>query len=156
MSINWSAVSAICELVGAVTVIVSLLYVAFQLRQSTKAIVANSRQGLLDCEMTLLGDYITHAIDPHLIGDEIKLKPEDERRFIWIVIKALRIREAAWHQYRLGTLDEDSWNSYMAPVAGIFSTRRARKVLDFYVGAPAFMSLIRERLTDLPEESASG
>lgn len=153
MSIDWNAVSAISDTIGAVAVVISLLYVAVQLRQSTKAIVASSRQGVLDCEITLLGDYITHAIDPHLIGDDVKLSPEDERRLTWIVIKALRIREAAWHQYVLGTLDEDSWNSYMAPVAGIFSTRRARKVLDFYVGAPPFMKLIRERLTDLPEET---
>lgn len=150
MQLNWLAISSASDLVAAVAVMVSLVYVAVQLRQNTKAIVASSRQGVLDCEITLLGDYITHAIDPHLIGDDVKLSPEDERRFTWIVIKALRIREAAWHQYVLGTLDEDSWNSYMAPVAGIFSTRRARKVLDFYVGAPPFMKLIRERLTNLP------
>lgn len=156
MLIGWHVVSAISEAVGAVAVVVSLLYVAVQLRQSTKAIVASARQGVLDCEITLLGDYITHAIDPHLIGDDVTLSPEDERRFTWIVVKALRIREAAWHQYDLGTLDEDSWNSYMAPVAHMFSTRRARKVLDFYIGSPPFMRVLRQRLTDLPEDKASG
>ena len=154
MQIDWNAVSAVSNLVAAVAVVVSLLYVAGQLHQSTKAIVASSRQGVLDCEITLLGDYITHALDPHLIGDDVKLSPEDERRLTLIVVKALRIREAAWHQYVLGTLDEDSWNSYMAPVADMFSTRRARRVLDFYIGAPPFMRLLRERLTDLPEPTA--
>lgn len=156
MRIDWHLVSAISELVGAVAVVVSLIYVAVQLRQSAKAIVASSRQGVLDCEITLPGDYITHAIDPHMIGDEVKLSPEDERRFTWIVVKALRIREAAWRQYDLGTLDADSWNSYMTPVAHMFSTRRARKVLDFCIRSPPFTRILREHVADWPEESASG
>lgn len=151
MQLNWDAISSISDLIGAVAVVVSLLYVAVQLRQNTKAIVANARQGVLDSEMGLLSDYMNHAIDPHLVGDDVKLSPENERRFIWLIVKALRIRESAWHQYRSGTLDETSWQSYMAPVEGIFSTRRARAVLEFYIGDAEFMRLIRARLTELKD-----
>lgn len=126
----------------------SLGYVAVQLRQNTKAIVANSRQGLLDSDIGLISDYMNHAIDPHLVRDDTKLSPEDERRFTWLIVKALRVRESAWHQYRSGTLDEESWHSYMAPVPGIFSTRRARIVLGFYTGSPEFMRIVRERVEE--------
>ena len=71
------------------------------------------------------------------------MSPEDHRRFVWIVIKAIRIREFAWHQYRSGILDEQTWQSYMAPVPGIFSTQRAKAVLDFYTGSPEFMKVLR-------------
>ncbi|RYG21267.1 MAG: hypothetical protein EON93_26085 [Burkholderiales bacterium] len=80
----------------------------------------------------------------------MKLSPEDERRFTWLIVKALRIRETAWHQYRSGTLDEESWLSYMAPVPGIFSTKRSRVVLDFYTGSPDFMTEVRKRVAPLP------
>lgn len=82
---NWTAIPTISELASAVVVIVTLWYVAVQIRQNTKATLANSRQGLIDSELGLLSDYIDHAIDPHFIGDDAKLSPEDERRFTWIV-----------------------------------------------------------------------
>ena len=69
-----------------------------------------------------------------------------ERRFFWLIIKAIRTREWAWNQHRLGLLDELLWQSYMAPIAGIFSNQRARSVLDKYTGDPVFLQLIRDRL----------
>lgn len=143
---HWEAISSVSNLVSAIAVVVSLIYVAVQLRQNTKAVIAGTRQGLLDADLGLISDYIAYAIDPHLIGDDVRLSPEDERRFTWTVIKAIRIREWAWHQYAVGALDEASWQSYMAPVPGIFSTNRARTVLDFYTGSPEFMRVMREQV----------
>ncbi len=147
MTINWDAISTISDLVGAIVVVVTLCYVAVQIRQNTNAIVANSRQGMLDADVGLIGDFMSYAIDPHLIGDDVKLTPEDERRFTWIVIKAIRIREFAWHQYKAGNLDEESWQSYMAPVPGIFATKRAKAVLNFYTGSPEFAKVLAERVS---------
>ena len=152
---NWTAISSISDLVGAIAVVVSLLYVAVQLRQNTRAIVASSRQSILDGDLGLISDYMSYALDPHLIGDEVKLSPEDERRFTWLVIKALRVREFAWHQYRAGTLDAETWQSYMAPVAGIFSTKRSKAVLDFYTGSPEFMQVIRTEVAKADREGAA-
>lgn len=81
-----------------------------QIRQNTKAVLAHSRQGLLNADLGLISDDIDHVMDPHLIGDEMQLTPEDERQFTWIVTKAIRIREFAWHQYTSGSLGE-AWGS---------------------------------------------
>jgi hypothetical protein len=146
MTVNWTAISTISELVGAVVVVVTLGYVAVQIRQNTSAILASSRQTLLDADLGLLSDFIDHAVDPHLIGDEVKLTPEDERRFTWLLVKGIRIREFAWHQYKSGNLDEKSWQSYMAPVAGMFATERAKTVLNFYTGSPEFTQVLTDWL----------
>lgn|SRR6478672_6361292 len=143
---NWSIVSTIVDLVSVVGVIATLGYLAVQIRENTRATLAASRQGVIDSELGLLSDYIDHAIDPHFITDEMVLSPEDERRFTWIVIKALRIREFQWHQYIAGSLDEASWQSYMAPVPGIFASERAKAILQFYVGSPGFMQVLHDRL----------
>lgn len=119
---NWTAISAISEFVGSVVVIVTLCYVAVQIRQNTKAMLASTRQGLLDADLALISEFMGYAIDPHLIGDEIELTPEDER------------------------LDEESWQSYMTPVAGLFSIERAKAVLRFYTGSPEFLRLLAERV----------
>jgi hypothetical protein len=143
---NWTAISTISDIVGATVVVVTLGYVAVQIRQNTSAMITSSRQGMLDADLGLMSEFMSYAIDPHLIGDTVELTPEDERRFFWMVIKAIRIREFAWHQYKSGNLDEESWQSYMAPVAGIFSTQRARAVLDVYTGSSEFMKLLADRL----------
>jgi len=133
---------------------VTLGYVAVQIRQSTHAILANSRQTLLDADLALISTFITHAIDPHLIGDEVKLTPEDERRFTWLLVKAIRIREFAWHQYEAGNLDEKSWQSYMAPVASMFATERAKAVLNFYTGSPEFARVLADWLRAAKDKAA--
>jgi hypothetical protein len=154
MPMNWTAISTISELVGALAVVVTLFYVAAQIRQSTNAILANSRQTLLDADLGLISDFIDHAVDPHLIGDEVKSTPEDERRFTWLLVKAIRIREFAWHQYKSGHLDEKSWQSYMAPVASMFVTQRAKAVLGFYTGSPDFARVLADWLRAAKEKAA--
>ena len=72
------------------------------------------------------------------------MTPENERRFMWLLIKALRIREFAWHQYKAGNLDEKSWQSYMAPVGGLFSTERSKAILNLYTGSPEFMQVLTD------------
>lgn len=143
---DWTAIAAVSGLVQTAVVVASLWYVARQLHKSTEAMVASARQNVLDADLGLISDYITYTIDPHLIGDDVKLSPEDERRMTWILVKAIRIREWAWHQYRAGGLDEDSWQSYMAPVPGLFSTARARRVLEFYTGNDEFIALLKARV----------
>lgn len=50
------------------------------------------------------------------------------------------------HQYKSGSLDEESWESCMAPVPAIFATERAKAVLRFYVGSPGFMQMLADRI----------
>ncbi|MEM6858634.1 MAG: hypothetical protein AAF559_12245 [Pseudomonadota bacterium] len=147
------------DILAAIAVVASLWFVAGQLRQNTKAIVANSRQGLLDADLRLISGFIDHAIDPHLISDKAELTPENERRITWMVVKALRVREFAWHQYRSGILDEQSWQSYMEPIPGMFSSDRARSVLDFYTGDEAFLKEVRARIAineDISARTSTG
>lgn len=154
MKWDWAAISAVSDILAAIAVVASLWFVAGQLRQNTKAIVASSRQGLLDADLRLITGFIEHAIDPHLIGDADELTPENERRITWMVVKALRVREFAWHQYRSGILDEQSWQSYMEPVPGIFSSQRARSALEFYTGDEAFLKEVRARISTSEDRSA--
>jgi hypothetical protein len=82
------------------------------------------------------------------------LTPEDERRFTWLLVKAIRIREFAWHQYTAGNLDEKSWQSYMAPVASMFATERAKAVPSFHTGSPEFARVLANWLRASKEKAA--
>ena len=43
---NWEAISAVSEIVGAVAVVISLIYVAAQIRQNTKMMRTAAKQNL--------------------------------------------------------------------------------------------------------------
>lgn len=154
MTVNWEAISTIADIIGIVIIVASLFYVARQVRQNTDAILTSSRQGLLESDLGLFSDFMTFSVDPHLVQDDVNLTLEEERRFVWLLVKAIRIREFAWHQYKSGNLDEKSWQSYMAPVPEMFSTNRAKAVLKFYTGSPEFAAVLADWLPDGEEESA--
>lgn len=156
MTIDWAAVSTIVDIVGILIVVATLFFLAAQVRQNTNAMLANSRQSLLNGDLELISEYMSFSVDPHLIGDDVELKAEDERRFVWLLVKAIRIREFAWHQYKAGSLDEKTWLSYMAPVGEMFSTRRAQAVLQFYSGSPEFAVVLTDWLRAGEKNSPGG
>jgi len=48
---NWEAMSAIGEATGAVAVVVTLFYVALQIRQNTRSIQASTLQAFVDDDL---------------------------------------------------------------------------------------------------------
>jgi len=99
---DWTAIAAISGLVQSIVVMASLWYVIVQLRQSTKAMIASSFQEILEADIGIISDYMQQGIDPHFVGDDVTLSPEAERMFLWQVVKLIKIREYAWHQFRTG------------------------------------------------------
>lgn len=147
---DWTAIAAVSGLVQTVVVVASLSYAIVQLRQSTKAMIATSLQEILESDIGLISDYMHQGVDPHHIGDDEELSPQAERAFLWQMVKVMKIREYAWHQFRSGTLDAESWETLTAPLPTIFATKRARAVLDFYTGHPDFLLFMKDQLADLP------
>ena len=45
---NWDAIGAVAEAIGAITVIVTLVYLTIQVRQNTKAIDRSTERGVFD------------------------------------------------------------------------------------------------------------
>lgn len=147
---DWTAIAAVSGLVQTIVVVVSLSYAIVQLRQNTKTMIASSLQEILESDIGLISDYMQQGLDPHSIRDDEALSPQAERMFLWQVVKVMKIREYAWHQFRNGTLDAESWETLTAPLPTIFATKRARAVLDFYTGHPEFLLFMKDQLADLP------
>jgi len=60
---NWEAIGAIGEIIGAAAVLGSLIYLAVQIRQNTRSVEANTMQDLSE---GYKGIYLTIATDPIL------------------------------------------------------------------------------------------
>ena len=111
---NWNAIGAIADLVGAIGVIASLLYLASQVRASTRAAAVAAK---LD-STGLLNKFIDVLIEnPQLndiylrgIADLDSLSKEEYFRFSNMSLKAFWFFSAAYFQYRQGTITEDDYH----------------------------------------------
>lgn len=113
---NWTAIGAVGEFLGALGVIVTLIYLARQIRQHTTATrLATShsiataardwnRPLLLDRELAWTFQVGTE--------DPSQLDEKEQARFIELCFSLLRMFEDAHYQYHHGALDEDVWMGY--------------------------------------------
>jgi hypothetical protein len=113
----------IAEIVGAIVIVASLVYVAAQVRQNTKAQLAASRQATLAADLEFLSMMVDYPEDAVGLGAEL----EDVRSTAFLVAY-LRIREFAWYQYQSGILDRTTWESYLAPTAVVFDSELAKRI----------------------------
>ena len=109
---NWDAIAAVAETVGVIGVIVSLIYVAVQLKQNTIASNVESKLTMT----RLLSDYTDVLFDTSNLNLFMKgresmqsLQGTDRLRFSNLCLKAFWFYSAAYYQYRKHTIDEDDW-----------------------------------------------
>ena len=128
---NWDAIGAIAELLGAIGVIASLIYLATQIRQSreqmsqnTRAIRASSYQQYVQS----LGEVMHRGVDSPEMWQTVRtgmnefagLNEEDAFRFTYWMTGVAHAFENCHYQYRVGMLDEDRWQKHYADVRELF------------------------------------
>ena len=112
MAVNWDAVSAYSEVIGAVAVVISLIYLALQIRQNTRAIRGSTLDAItahMQAELrwsSEMPDVFRKAID-----DPDKLTFDESWRLSEFVTAAFTARQNEFHQYQQGLLDDDVWAS---------------------------------------------
>ncbi len=111
---NWDAIGAVAEALGAAGVIASLLYLAIQVRASTRASAVEAKLQ----STRLLGETMDVVIQsPELadiyargLADLESLSKEEYYRFSNMALKAFWFFSAAHFQFRMGTLAESDWH----------------------------------------------
>ncbi len=110
---NWEAIGAIGEAVGAAAVVASLLYLAVQLRGSTRASTVQAK-----LESTrLMTDFLDSLIQSPELNDLFlrgredieSLSSEEYYRYSNMSLKAFSYFSAGYFQFRNRTLAEDDW-----------------------------------------------
>ncbi len=123
---NWDAIGAIAELLGAIGVIASLVYLAVQIRHGQRAVRASTyqqyRQGnhqAINSALTVPG--LASTVSSGLVDFE-QLDPEDAFRFTFWINGVMHSYDNACYQYRLGMLDDDRWAMHRADIVQFFET----------------------------------
>ena len=115
---NWDAVAAIAEAVGAIAVVATLVYLSLQVRQNTRSIRAQSHQHLVGLIMSL-GDPV---IDEIRDVTELRVQADlglsalsrsDRERFRTYSNRYMSLFELAFYQRQAGLLTDDVWSGFL-------------------------------------------
>jgi hypothetical protein len=159
--VNWNAIGAISELVGAVAVIASLIYLAAQVRQHTRAIQSSSFQGTTDAlnhiNMMIASDPdLLRVISsrPSSLGE---LSVEDRYRYSYVLLSLFRVRETAYHQQHEGTTALQSWIREEVTLRSNLESPAAREWWKTvgYGFAPEFSQYVDGVVSDIEESGES-
>ena len=140
-------------LIANLGVLIGIVFLAYEIRQNTDALHAQTREAVLAATQTEL-----QAVreDPNLVLSIIKEEPlsvvEQIKLYTWLV-SALRVREFSWLQRQNGTIDEAQWQSELAVTVAILQAPRVRLWWD-KVGqktvSPQFSAFVNDIMKDRP------
>jgi len=122
---NWEAIGAIGEIVGASAVVVSLVYLASQIRiQNRESRAASVHQVIEGYRSSISALHEPEMADVWIsaIADFEGLDPSQRLRFVIYLTVALRSFEDAYYQWREGRLEADIWRALLTPLIDVKST----------------------------------
>jgi hypothetical protein len=123
---DWGSIG---EILGAVAVLCSLIYLAVQIRQNTRSVEANTMQDLSE---GYKGIYLTMATDPILApimlkqANGIELTEEEDFRLFAFQAVVWRATENMFFQAQRGTIDA-SYLDIRVKASGLFTENGYRR-----------------------------
>ena len=110
---NWDAIGSVGDAIGGVGVVLTLLYLAHQTRQNTRAVRAASfhqvADSLSDISMNVVQDPSLVSLLTRVNADEESLTPEDIARYGFFLLTTLRRIESLFFHAEQGTIEFESW-----------------------------------------------
>jgi hypothetical protein len=122
---NWDAIGAIGEIVGASAVVISLVYLASQIRIQNRESRAASVHQVIDgyrSSIAALHEQEMADIWVLAINDFDSLTESQRLRLVVYLTGALRSFEDAYFQWREGRLEAEIWLGLIAPLVDVKST----------------------------------
>jgi len=144
---NWEAVSAVGEIVGAIAVVGSLIFLGLQIRSQNR----ESRFAAMHEISEAFRDSISQTLDPGIAeiltkaGQGYDSLTDSEKMVVTgFVQRILRVWEEAYHQHQLGRLSDSIWDVMVTQYAAFMSAEGIARVWSgrkiYY--DPAFRSFV--------------
>ncbi len=111
--------AALAEIVSAFVVVISLLYVAYEVRQNTAAVKSTAYQSIHDAEdlfwQSISADAKLSALwDAGLAGGLDTLQPAERSQFTITVRRLIYLYQNVHYQRRKGVIDDELWGAWLA------------------------------------------
>ena len=120
---NWEAIGAIGEILGAAAVVVSLIYLATQVRQNTKVARSSTRHGIttsvmLGGQTMVESEYLVPLLVRQQNGDE--LSDEGYLRLQAFAFMTTRNWENIHYQFLSGMLTKSEWAAFRQNLKALY------------------------------------
>lgn len=127
-------VAAIAEIVSAVAVVISLIYVGYELRQNTAAVRSTAYQSIHDAEdlfwQSISADAQLSAVwDAGLSGGLETLRPTERSQFTITVRRLIYLYQNVHYQRRKDVVDDELWTAWLASLDEHLATKGFTDVL---------------------------
>ena len=151
---NWEAVGAVAEMVAALGVIGSLLYLGFQIRAQNRESRLNAVHNTTDQYNSFIGDLATNQglAEVFLKGsvDMTSLDQVETLRYSSQLGRTFRIVESMYAQHTSGVMDKETWEAMTHGIEDVCSLPGVRSWWPtrshWYI--PAFQSFIQPMIDD--------
>jgi len=152
------AVSALAEIIGVVTVVGSLAFVGFQMRQTAKAINMNPTHGiheaLRDAAFRRAECEGLSSIFHRQIVDADSVTAIEKYRFALTKSSIIQVYSNAFYQRRIGTLDPFTWESIDSQFGNFLKVPAVRSYWDHsgFNYPKSFVTYINNEVLDRDQE----
>jgi hypothetical protein len=110
---NWDAIGAIGEIIGAVAVIVSIIYLAMQVRQNLNLVRGSGYQAAAQTANHILGGWSSNPDSLRVFITAQESYPELNREEMALAhthfLQIINMYESLYYQYQAGVLDSNIW-----------------------------------------------
>lgn len=157
---NWDALGAIGEIIGAIAVVITLLYLASQAKSNSLAINRAAVQATLmgrgESTRFLASDPAISELMWRGSDHPETLEPEEWLRFFLICGSIVRPIELAYLDYAAGCMDDDLWAGQEQTVIFWFSKPGVKRWLEQYGQTlyPEFRDYARTLIHKIEENTA--
>ena len=129
---NWEAIGAVGEVLGALAVVLSLVYLATQIRQNTKSAQAASRDSISRSTIDIL---LANSSDPEtakffftgLMNPDALATADLAFRFDMMIYAVFESYEAAFTQWKRGVLSDADWQKWSGIIANYMEAPGVQK-----------------------------
>lgn len=123
---NWQAIGAIGEVVGAAAVFISLLYLAWQIRNSRRSdqilAAAGAASAIRDWIGQIVRDETLYDLYRRGLMDYESLSRPEKGRYSLLLFQLFRAGETAWTQMQMGVGDPGYWAGVKTTLVFVFRT----------------------------------
>jgi hypothetical protein len=145
---NWDAVGAVGEVIGALAVVFTLIYLAIQMKQNTLAVNQSAQQSMVaetgSAMDSIFGNPQGAEIWVNGMESWSSLTKSEKAQFAGIMHHTMRVYEQAYLSFRAGILETQIWLGMETAVLEVISSPGAQEwwSLRKHWYSEAFRSLI--------------
>ncbi len=147
---NWDAIGAVAEVVAAIGVLASLVYLAIQIRHNSSTVDASTEDGVVsgfnEINLIIGADANISRIFTTGLAKPVELTNEEAIQFSFLFSSYINQYSRLYILFQKGSFTEARWGTYAAELAYLVSTPGGK---DWKDGNPNF-DYLWEAVKDVP------